>query len=860
MDLQGWAIEALSPNTTQLTLLEQSDPKGWTNKTSIPTLMVNSLAGIGDFAIKCGGPPVVTRLAGAKAVAFKYDHERLNYRAEYEPSVARRVADGTSSTTQCELRCDLDTWAPSLDIVVDPPPQAITGLRRHRLSSEGGGLWLTITHDGVFMDDERVLVIVRRGPGREKGLIMVNGAKLNIDVEELPEVQIKSLSKRRRVKPTRIPLDQPPVAGVIRRRKAEWNGEEVESGMNTPQSESPTVTFPPDPLPKFTSPLSRFFTFAVDQAAESTKQAVAVLNPSSVDAVTGTSEFPSSSILPTQHALDALSLTQDIHAEGDWITMSSDNVTTVRKKIFPRLSPSLPVVCCEKVIEGVSAEELAVMVTESDCRKKWDERFVSSELLEAYGCGVKTSFHVSRAGYFPFRDRGFFTATVVAKEQANSTAKPRASASSQTSPGEPGGSGAVRIFCVTTSFDPQSTPSFSTARCNPLGLPVGRVFLDAWIFETLDPYTKENFSVPSSRCTHLVCIDLKGSAPAAVNASVNQAVAKSVIQVEGCFRSTLPLPVVRLPSASIIVAERPEDDSADVVLSPPVWQVAVRDDARTLLHTKFTQDKFTQDKAAYICAILIEALSSSSHGNPLSQKIDSGSELITPKPSRVGLSQPTGPSSDEGDSSSSPSSPSPAPRPTISTLSSRGRSTSTFSPKNGGDIRHSEDFILAELVVDTRLYPNGYKVSLKSKAFKRKFSVPLRLDSELNEISEASDLPIACSAYVMPASQMHSSGLSAHASTRHLLRLTIPTSQYDFPSVTDPLTGETRSPPPRPAWLNELTENGALTLIEVSESDTGGFMVGTTELNVMKEKEALSTLGREELLSDKTARMAMLSK
>ncbi|KAE9391989.1 Bet v1-like protein [Gymnopus androsaceus JB14] len=64
VDLRGWAIEALSPNTTLLTLLEQSDPKGWLNKTSIPTQMINALASIGEFAIKCGGPPIVTRLTG----------------------------------------------------------------------------------------------------------------------------------------------------------------------------------------------------------------------------------------------------------------------------------------------------------------------------------------------------------------------------------------------------------------------------------------------------------------------------------------------------------------------------------------------------------------------------------------------------------------------------------------------------------------------------------------------------------------------------------------------------------------------------------------------------------------------------
>lgn len=41
VDLQGWSIEALSPTTTHVTLLEQSDPKGWSNKSSIPQAMAN---------------------------------------------------------------------------------------------------------------------------------------------------------------------------------------------------------------------------------------------------------------------------------------------------------------------------------------------------------------------------------------------------------------------------------------------------------------------------------------------------------------------------------------------------------------------------------------------------------------------------------------------------------------------------------------------------------------------------------------------------------------------------------------------------------------------------------------------------
>ncbi|EDR13899.1 uncharacterized protein LACBIDRAFT_305084 [Laccaria bicolor S238N-H82] len=164
VDLQGWAIESLSPTTTLLTLLEQSDPKGWTNKTSVLSQMINPLAGIGEFAIKCGGPPVVTRLGGAKMNEVRYDHEKGSFKVEYEVASSRRMGLSSSSSggggeegemdsnapnIECEIRCDVDTWASSLGIVVDPPPQSISCLRRHRLSLDGGGLWLTLSHDSV---------------------------------------------------------------------------------------------------------------------------------------------------------------------------------------------------------------------------------------------------------------------------------------------------------------------------------------------------------------------------------------------------------------------------------------------------------------------------------------------------------------------------------------------------------------------------------------------------------------------------------------------------------------------------------------------------------------------------------------
>ncbi|KAF8757832.1 START domain [Rhizoctonia solani] len=79
VDLHGFAIEALSPTTTLLTLLEQSSASNsapWT--------------GIGETVIRGGGaPPVVSRLSGAKKTRMRYDHDRGIWRIEYERSEGR---------------------------------------------------------------------------------------------------------------------------------------------------------------------------------------------------------------------------------------------------------------------------------------------------------------------------------------------------------------------------------------------------------------------------------------------------------------------------------------------------------------------------------------------------------------------------------------------------------------------------------------------------------------------------------------------------------------------------------------------------------------------------------------------------
>ncbi|KAJ7089769.1 hypothetical protein B0H15DRAFT_1022009 [Mycena belliarum] len=894
VDLQGWAIETLSPTTTLLTLLEQSDPKGWTNKTSIPTQMINALAGIGEFAIKCGGPPVVTRLAGAKANEMRYDHDRSSFKVEYEASASRQSATNGSDASnalgsaglaviECELRCDMDTWAMSLDIVVDPPPQSLSCLRRHRLSTEGGGLWLTLTHDAVFIDDERLLVLVRRAPGKERGLVMVNGSKIAVDVEDLPESEIKSLTKQKRVKPARIPLDQPPVVGVIRRRRAEWDADSDDpSGSESNPRSMGWAT-----APKISSPLARFFTYAVDQASATTQQAVAAISPATAvdDAV------PSSSKLPMQYALEALLWIQESHSHpsSDGWTTINDKGLSIRRKLSPEISPVIQVHKGEKVIEGVSADELAAIVTEFDCRKKWDERFDSATVLESYGADGRTAFLVAKAG-FPFRDRGFYVASVLARAHVSPSRRPTGEVAEQ--------SNGLRnaIFCVSASFSPESVASFSAAKYNPYGLPIGRIFVDAWILETLDPYTKENYAIPSTRCTHMVAVDYAGSIPAAFNSMINAAAPRAILAVEAYFKSISSLPITRLPAAGLVIFEK-EVSEPFVVTS---WKVRRRDEHRVLVHTKYVPDE-----RVYRSTVLLHVPAPSPPVPTPTRGADD-----TPRPSRLTLSPGLpetledlpSPGSDgtltsvtSGLPSTSSQSLQPPSRERAASTSSSGRqptgmsdstravrqrtesassapaaarelrtrSSSAFTIK--GEMRPPTDLLVAELVVDSKLYPEGYTISLHTR-LRADVAVGVRAQfiplCAAEETKKGTALPLATTVHTMPSSPLHSSGLRADAPTRHLIKLTLPTAQYQISTVRDPLTDEVRAAPPKPPWLLALEEGGAVVEVEVRPGGKKGavVVVDGKDVAVVNEKEALTTLGRDELLDDRIMKMGVLSR
>ena len=877
VDLQGWAIETLSPTTTLLTLLEQSDPRGWAGKSSIPQQMVNAVAGVGEYAIKCGGPPVNTRLGGARSLGARYDHEKGSFKLEYEGCESRRsgfASDGNHSSSndpavpssasspldsapspiginsitlpylECELRCDLDTWASSLDVVIDPPPQTVSCLRRHRLSSGGGGLWLTIGHDAVFVGEERLLAIVRKGTSREKSAVIVNGTKVKVDVEDLPESEVKALTKMKRVKPVRVPLDQPPVLGVIRRRREEWNDESdgdhsaVENGGAVRTGVMQWATS----APRFSSPLVKFWTRAVEQTSATTAAAV---NAASLSLGAGAAiDSPASaSRFPMGYALSALAFLRDLRADSsvDRWTLVNDKGFPVHRKLFPSISVAIPVHKGEKVIEGVSAEEVAHVVNHYDSRAAWDDRFDSAVVLEEFGAGCHTAFVVSKGG-FPFRDRGFHLANISARlfQPLESTARHRNGAASP----HPVSSA---ILCASASFSPSSVDAFDATKYNPHGLPIGRVMIQGWILETLDPYTTENYAIPSTKCTYVVSVDYAGSVPVAFNSLLNAALPRTVLAIEQYMKTNLAPPVMRLPPSALALL--PMDKVQGVGEFEPqelAWKLDQTDEVRTLISTRYytTSKKF---RGTILLSLKPRVL-----------------EVTPSRRSTERTLLPDAPDSPEHPISSV-SSPTASPTSTIRTRrkSRDGIRVATSSSSLGGDFHAGDtkpiDFLVGELVVDSKLYPDGYEVRFTSHLREPKdVGQPLSL-SPISATS--SDLPISCTCHVLPSTPLHSSGLNIDSPPRHLLRFTLPTARYES-VADDPLSLQ---PPIKPVWLTDLEANGAIVEIVVFPAVGGGqrgkglVVVDGASTEIMQEKDSIRYL-RQELEDERLGKMHVLSR
>jgi hypothetical protein len=634
---------------------------------------------------------------------------------------------------------------------------------------------------------------------------------------------------------------------------------------------------------------------AVEQAATSTQQAVAAISPPplppSVDDPTTRSSSPPDDF-PLRYALDALRYLQALHARSDaaaaadpdagW-TLISEKGFPLRRRLSPEISPSLPVYKGERVIEGISAEEIAAVVTSYDARTRWDERFVGAHVLEAFAGagGAHTAFAACNAS-FPFRDRGFYLASLLARGQRESKELDGRS---------------PPLFCVSASFPPELARAFTVGKYNPYGLPIGRVFIDGWILETLDPYTTtENYAIPSTRCTRVVAADYAGSLPAAVNAVTNTTLVKTLLSVEAYVKSIASLPFSRLPATGVLLA----DKHAEEKVERSTWTLRRRDESRTLVQTRWTpEDRVYRGVVLLMVPPAEEPAPAPPMTTTASPRLDQTKVALIPLPPPV----PESPESaapvtmmttrPHSRSVSSSSTATPIRRRVTSSavVVAGGRSpsseralratSSAFTVR--GEVRQATDLLVAEVVVDSKLYPEGYHVHLRSRPHDATEPIPL-LPAAAGEGTAAAAaavgepelpfLPLTYAVYTLPSSPLHSSGLAVDHPPRHLLRLMLPTAQTQISTLLDPLTGETRAPPPKPAWMVDLSEKGAVIEVEIrpatqSVAAAGGgkktkggetVTIDGVAVKVEGEKESLTSLGREELQEDRVAWMAVLSR
>lgn len=798
IDLQGWSIEALSPNTTQVTLLEQSHPGGWSNKSSIPQVMMTAMAGMGEFAIKHGAPPVVTRLGGAKAISSRYDVEKATYRFEYEPDEGRRsdssststafpvlsvlkekdelgevetIATSNGSTTvsgliECGIRCDPDKWSNSILVLIDPPPRNVSALKRHRLSPSGGGLWLTIEHDIASLGSDSVTVTVRRGTATTGGKtsLTVNGAKLRIDNEDLSEADIKQLQRQKRSRPSRIALDQPPAMGVLRKRQSNVS---MRSSLLQDEELLKAAT-----QSSMFGRLSSPFTKLYNSASETRAALVPMAGPTPT---------PASGSTPVDAAMRALGQLSRIHADRDgestdpfgWQPVTERDGLKVEKRIVSHVSDSFPVFRAGRIIEGFTAEEVSASV--SAFRK--DDYFEKPERLQSFGYGITTS-HVVAHTTFPFRDRSALVATVVARVPDSPAPSPSVASHSSLS----------TVFHASSSmFDP-ITLGLDPMKYNPSVMPTCNFIIEGWILETIDPYSHEQYAIPSTRCMYVGALDYGGNIPVSVNNMLNSGLPRALLHIENTLKAQGPRSRSRWPTMSVAMPEPSAQGP---------WALE----------------------------------GTESYKAPIDQVIDGDDFVIT-----VTVQPPT--SRDDK-------------RPALAHSDSKSSMASSRSHlvDYAEDIRRGRrDLIVAEIEVASELMKHGCEIAIRAVSLPEAYHGPGGSDASVLPLDYPGDklgMPFKCSVISLAPSVLQTASLDPTSQIRHLLRVTLPTSGYEAP-VNDPLTGQT-APLPRPRWLLDLINDGAVVQVRLlpRRSAPPAYMFEGVELAVEDERKLPSPRHKE---------------
>lgn len=828
-------------------------------------------------------------------MAEEYDPEKATLRVEYAQATtaAAASADGDMGSIECEIRCDASTWASGgIDVVVDPPPTGVSCLARHRLSA-GGGLWLTIEHaQNVVAEEGKVVATVRRGTGgsgasgyKDKSLggaapttsVIVNGARVKVDVEVLDEEKIRELEKRKRVKPAPVPLDQYETLGPRPGQPNQAVG--FAAGRGSPGSAvgAPVADFESEkPVgEKVTTgavddnPAAAGLAIGANGEAAAPPSDSAIAPDSGAPVVTAAEVAPPKPPLdPPACALEALAWLQTFHAEQGpeltdpapgWSIVSERGGIVVRKKLLPAVSETFPVYRGDKIVQGLTAEEIASIVTSVGCRKAWDERVDNAVPLASYGHGV-TTCAITTKPTFPFKSRIFFVASVNAAVKV-----PSASSGASTS---------TVLFVASASYMPltgTASDPFDPSKVNPSSYLAGQVLLEGWILETLDPYTSSVLAIPSTRCTYVACMDQKGSVPLALNQILNANLARSISNVEQLGKTRGPLPRLWAPSAGVQIEGPLSDDSdADFVWKlspsapPPASPVATAGESSAVITVDFDLEdgsfrsllkvggKKRLREPSEDSELLLNAAGSKLATNEktgggkskpiplLAPSLPVGTSLLKselPRSASLNLGTAAPPilqkapiiselSHKTSRSSLRSKSPPAAPSTTTATAGTTAPllPASKTGPSSSVTDPGAHDLVVAELVVDLKQFPHGYAVTAVSQLLPAAGgdellsldALPGREPGTTSTATPPSQLPLRCVAHDAPLPSILTASLDAWKRANHLVRVLVPTGAITHP-IQDPLrAGDESSKPAPPEWFRLLFDGpGALVEIKI---------------------------------------------
>lgn len=515
---------------------------------------------------------------------------------------------------------------------------------------------------------------------------------------------------------------------------------------------------------------------------------------------------------PMVCALEALARLQCFHIEQGpdimvpppgWTLVAEKETSSVYKKIVPHVSDVFPVYRGDRVIEGVTAEEMVSALSAFSSRPLWDDRVETSSLLESYGHGCTTALLTTKPN-FPFKGRLLQVAQVNAQMQI-----PSSSATSSTT---------TVHFIASASYSRSDDLRFSNAKLNPQGLVEGNVLLEGWIMETIDPYSVSFHAIPSTRCTYFSAIDYRGSVPVAFNSMLNSSLPKLISGVERLVKLHGPLPKVCCPVLSLRIDGPLGTEGMDAwewrLKTGNLSTVAIAADAAvskvfraTVLILKEANEPLSAASAP--ATITPSGLSSTN----LNTRYDVVRQLRKIPPVTEG-----GKSTDVRRLVSNPD----LRRKTSGGQVRRtgvGTIPNPLNPNASGC--QPGDLVILEVALDRKLYPGGFQIFWTASFVKDETAAGLDVTDMVKPqigpgLSEEACLPIDVSIHEMPSPAVFAASLDPGAKREHLLlRMSLPVGTIHSP-IHDPLgTASETAEVKVPAWYNQLSKHNALINLSV---------------------------------------------